>query len=99
MRVTEHAKGRMKERMGLPKKSLDKVAQKAIERGITHAQATGQLKKYMDGVFLSHNNASEMRIYNQKMFVFTSDFTLITVFKVPTSLLPAVNKVSKRMKE
>lgn len=98
MRVTNHAEKRMKKRMGINKKDIDKIAKKAIEGGIMHSETKGQLHHYLDKVFLSHRTGANIRIYQQKIFIFTSNFTLVTVLPVPTNLINTVNKISKRLK-
>lgn len=85
-RVTRHAKKRMKQRLGISKKSTDRIAQDAIINGITQSEAKSGLKKYMQKVFLSHNTGVNLRVYHQKVFVFTSNFVLITILQLPQEL-------------
>lgn len=85
-RVTRHAKKRMKQRLGISKKSTDRIAQDAIINGITQSEAKSGLKKYMQKLFLSHNTGANLRVYHQKVFVFTSNFVLITILQLPQEL-------------
>jgi hypothetical protein len=84
----------MKERMGANKKSMRKIASKALTEGIAHKETTGQLNKYMTKMFF-HSYCNNIRIYQQKVFLFSKD-KLITVLPLPKNLIPAVNKINKR---
>jgi|SRR5574344_289837 hypothetical protein len=99
MRITNHAEKRMKKRMGAGKKDFEKIAQKAIDFGIKHSEVRGNLLQFVNKVFLSHHKGANIRIYQQKVFVFTKDFVLITVLPVPSNLINTVNKISKKIKE
>lgn len=68
--VTRHGEKRIRKRLGLKKKSADRIAEKVLERGVTHAEAKGSLGNYMDSLFLSHGTANNMRIYNRAVYVF-----------------------------
>lgn len=96
MRVTKHANKRIHERINIPKTAIDRLAMKALEQGITHKEATGQLSKYLDKLFLTHKNNAKMRVYNQKVFIFASDETLITVMELPTNLKKVAEKIKSR---
>ena len=51
MIVTKHAKQRMKQRCGLKEKSSDRIAKIAYEKGLRHSDLTGNLKKWVDGLY------------------------------------------------
>ena len=44
--VTHHAKKRLKQRMGINKKSYDKISKRALEEGLKHSETSGLLRKY-----------------------------------------------------
>ena len=92
--VTHHARERISKRIGVGKSNAESVAKKALERGLTHSDAKGRLKKYMDGLFLSHRTANNMRIYSQKVFLFRNDI-LITVLPLPTNLKKIVADIAR----
>ena len=85
MYVTKHSKKRIKERMGLPKKSIQRQATLAIERGYSHRETKGNLRKYIDRVYLSHRQGNNIKVYNNHIFVFQNTI-LITVLKIPAKL-------------
>lgn len=93
--VTSHGSERMRERMGLNKKSLDEVCNKALSRGIKHGDTSGALRKYLDGIYMSHRHSNNTRIYNHKVFVFNGEI-LITVLNLPNRFKGQVNNINKR---
>lgn len=98
MKVTRHANKRIRERMGLNKKSVDNIAALALEKGLKQSETTGRLRKYMDYLYYSHVTANNIRLYSQKVFIFHNTI-LITVFKLPNEYIKAFNKLSERKKE
>lgn len=80
--ITEHAYDRMKERLGWNKKAADRMAPKAFRKGIRHGETRGSLHRYLDSIWFSHQNATDMRIYGQAIFIFRGK-TLITVYEMP----------------
>lgn len=94
--VTNHAKQRTKDRLGVSKKIADKIANKALENGITHAQAKGNLKAYLDKVYLTHKNANNLRVYNRKVYLFRGA-VLITVINLPNKLINIADKIQKNI--
>jgi len=97
MRVTKHAEKRIKERINIPKASIDRIAGKAISDGLKHGDVSGRLKKYVDSLYFTNKAANNIRIYNQKVFLFTKDMTLITVLPLPNNLKKCVEKDKKKL--
>lgn len=93
--VTKHAKKRTKERIGISKKIADKNAHKALEYGVTHSEAKGKLKKFMDALYLRHQKANNTRIYNRKVYLFDKN-VLITVLNLPNQFSMAADKLQKK---
>ena len=76
--VTKHAKKRIHQRLGIGKKASDRLAKEAFEKGLTRDDLTGLLRKYIDEIYLSYGTANNLRVYNQKIFIFC-DNRLVTV--------------------
>lgn len=93
MKVTQHAKERIEERCGLSKDAQLKLSAKALETGVTHAQAKGRLKKYFVALYLYKRNANNIRVFGEYVFLFAGE-TLITVLNLPNNL-KKLAKVSK----
>lgn len=98
VKVTNHAKQRTKDRLGLSKKIADKVALKALENGITHSMAKGNLKSYFDKLYLQYKTANNIRIYNRKVYLFRGN-VLITVMNLPNNLISVADKIQKKHEE
>lgn len=94
MVITKHAKKRMKQRCGVNKKSMDRIAEIAYENGLKHGELTGNLKKYVDGLYLKHKAGNQIRLYGDKVYIF-HDKRLITVFQIPNNLMKEVTKLRK----
>ena len=92
MNVTNHASKRIKERCGLPKKAVDRNAMIALEKGLTHKDCTGSLKKYVDYLILSHKKGANIHLYGNHVYIFKSDI-LITVLQLPNSHKKTLKKV------
>lgn len=87
--VTRHAEKRIRQRLGINKKATERNAEKALQCGVTHAEATGQLCKYLDGIFLR----------NYKPTNLFRDTKLITVLPLPRNLWKLADKLQVRSKE
>lgn len=92
--VKNHAKDRIHERMGLPKSISEKIAQKALEQGLKHSDTVGNLRRYLDYIYFSHENANGMRIYNNKLFIFHGS-VLITVMDLPSKYFKTIESIKK----
>lgn len=95
MRISDHARERMKERCGFRGKTQDKMARKAYEQGITHSQTKGNLNKWITSLFFSHQKANNIRLYGDHAYIFRDD-TLITVFPIPVSLRKNKDKMIRK---
>lgn len=95
MRISNHAKKRVKERCGLPKKAVEKLAKKALLEGVSHKESSGRLEKYITYLFHYNQSANNIKIYHEKVFIFAGE-TLITVLHLPNEHKKAVNKILGR---
>lgn len=93
--VTNHARERAKQRLGVSKKTTDKIAEKALSFGVTHAQSTGNLKHYLSKLYLKYKTANNIRVYNRKIYIF-NDVNLITIMNLPNSLIKIADKNQKK---
>lgn len=94
MHVTRHGAKRMKERNGLNKKSIDRMAKKALEEGISHSETKGQLNKWVTKVFFQNTNANNIKLYGDKAYIFSEE-NLITVLQIPSNLTKKMNYLVK----
>lgn len=83
--VTDHAEIRMKERLGLRKKAIQRMAQRAFESGFRRRDTKGRLKRYLDASYSLHGKGNQVRVYGDFIYIFHS-WTLITVLNLPSDL-------------
>ena len=93
--LTKHAEGRSRKRLGLNKKSVEKDSQAAFENGITHAEAKGHLKRFIDKLFLSHQKATNIRVYNGGVYLFAQN-VLITIVPLPGHLRKISESIQRK---
>lgn len=82
MIVTKHAIKRVKERTGLKKKLAEKLLIKALDKGLKQEEVKGRLRKYVDWLYFQHENADNIRIYNDFVFI-CNKYAFITIFPIP----------------
>ena len=82
---------------GIGKSSQDSVVEKARTFGISHGEASGRLKKFMDFQFFNYFN-SEMFAYQRKLFAFKGE-KLTAVLELPKNLWSIFDKQFKRKSE
>lgn len=83
--ITRHAEQRIRKRLGVKRKAVEKIAIDAYTNGKSHSECKGNLKRYLDGQFLKEYKATNMRVQNQMLYIF-NDNTLITVLLLPDNL-------------
>lgn len=99
--ATNLGKKRMKEHMGLSKKSSDRQANLAKERGLYHGEMKGHLHKWVTGISgrYSQGNGGKYIIYNRSLFVFSHDYSaVITIIPIPTNLHKSLDNQLKKLK-
>ena len=85
VKVTNHAKKRFKQRLGLPKSACQTHAQIAFDKGFKHTDAKGRARRYLDKTYFEYRTATQMRVYGEYLYLFCGH-TLITVFILPKRL-------------
>lgn len=92
--VSKHGQSRAQERIGIPKRSVQKMAEQALAIGGKHSDFAGQFKRYLDGIFLQERKANNMRVFSEHLFLFQGE-TLITVWRVPHRYVAAANSYKR----
>lgn len=93
--ITEHAERRAKERLGWNSAALSRMADRALNDGVRHAQTRGKLNRYLSGLFLSHGTANNSRVYGEHVFIF-HNAVLITVIHLPRNMRQAARDAGQR---
>lgn len=97
-RVTNHASRRIRERIGIKKKSVNHLALKALNEGLSQSELSGNLKKYVCGIYFKTRNANNIKVLHDKVFLFKGN-TLITVLPLPQSLAKLAQKLIDKKAE
>lgn len=95
IKVSHHAEQRMRERLGLNKKSIERIAQKAFDKGIGHNKTKGNLNKWVTSVWAKNKDANNIRLYGDKCYIFCGD-VLVTVLQIPRNLFKDLEYLTRR---
>ena len=98
MEVSKHAEKRVRQRINLNKKSVDRQFELALERGFRQKDLKGNLKKWVTSKVFAVGIPHECIIYNNYCFVVGKDNILITVIPIPSNLQKSVSKLKKVQK-
>lgn len=93
--VTKHARKRMKERCGLNKRSVQRMAQRVYELGVCGDDVNGSLKRWI-ACHNAWNETKEIRLYGDHCFVFARG-KMITVLHIPQTMTKHPSYRRKRM--
>jgi hypothetical protein len=92
--ITEHARSRAKERLGLKLCALKRLAATALAHGIGAADTRGQLRRYLDEEAMK---ASALpMVYGCHVFIFGEHESLITVWELPHELRRSAEQAKAR---
>lgn len=80
--ITDHARARYKERMGLSKSRMEKDAEQAWKNGVRWDEVSGSLRRYIDGQHFGSKILASIRVYCGRVYIFKNG-ALITVFELP----------------
>lgn len=94
MEISRHAKQRIKERVGVGKGTVEKIAARALEKGIPHNKTKGRLNKWITEQYFYNETANNIRIYGEKTYIFRFEL-LITVIPLPRDLAKDLKKMIK----
>ena len=92
-RASKHAKKRVKERCGVSKKTADRVAKLARERGVERENTKGPLRRWLDAKYLNSDANSTLVVWGDKAYVFSAQNVLVTCLQIPS----VITKNMKRM--
>ena len=96
MRTSKHGQERVRKRIGIKKRAVDKMRDFAFGKGVSHQQATGRLNKFFTWLYFRHETATNIRMYSNYVWIFAGD-VLVTVFPVPKEHFKSVLKIQKRI--
>lgn len=92
--ITEHAFLRSKQRLGWNRNTTIRMVEKAASDGLTHAETTGRLNRYISKQYLLERKADNIRIYGEHIFMISGN-TLITILRLPNEFKKIVHSKGK----
>ena len=85
--ITRHGIKRVRQRLGLPKKAVEKLVNEAEERGLPPGAYSGQMRRYLDWVVRHKHDAqrASLLVHSGHVFIFRND-VFITAWPLPYHL-------------
>lgn len=80
--LTKHSVKRIRQRLGVPKKSAERCARRALAHGRSCEEFTGEFRAYLDNVMRGQPGNNFIRVHGEHLFIFSGN-VLITVFDLP----------------
>ena len=97
--LTHHGAKRLRKRQKCPKQQVKKRVQAALEKGLPHWQAKGQLKAHLDQVWAKEGTAY-LVVYHGALYVFNGPKgALITMYTLNGKLGQEARKQQKQRDE
>ncbi len=93
--ITDHAIQRAEERFGWKKDTLDRMAEKAWDKGVTRKHFSGQLRDWLDKRIEKFDSGHRTCIYGDAVFVFHGR-VLVTILRLPNDFKRAVARADKK---
>ena len=84
--LTTHSYKKAKERIGIPRRALNRNAERAWKYGVERWEAKGRLKDYLDSIYYRSETADNLRVYNRYVYLFAGH-VLITILHMPKELI------------
>ena len=97
-KYTKHGENRIRKRQKVKKKNVDKEIELALNKGLTHSECKGNLKRYVTRGWFNHKH-SYSRVYkNSIYFSRNTDNTFLTVYPLPGNLNTVYQECMKKKK-
>ena len=91
--LTNHGEKRIKDRIGISKKSSYKNAEKALKYGFDQSKTKGKFNRYLTKLYFT-NKCNNILVYNRYVYVFKNN-VLITVFNLPKDFIKQADKIQE----
>lgn len=86
MTVSKQAEECLKKKCGWKRKTCIRMAQRVFDKGTAHSQTRGRLRKWVTGLCLKNEDASSLKLYGDKAYLFCDD-ALVKVVQIPFNLM------------
>lgn len=71
--ITNHGRKRVRQRIGVPSRAVQRLADRALREGLRHGDIAGAMGRWLDSLYLRSQGANNMRIFGDKVFLFCGD--------------------------
>lgn len=94
--VSRHAGKRAKQRMGIPKRAVQRLAESAWKKGTPHNKMKGHLRKWVNKQILNTPRKAKWNIiYNNHLFFFLpheeDSVILLSMITIPANIAKHIN--------
>jgi len=95
---TKHGLLRTKQRVGVQKGVAEATIRNAFKKGIKHSELgeDSPLKRWVDGRVI--NKPAHVRLYGEHLYLYNSDYSLITVMTIPPDHIDGFKELWKERK-
>lgn len=93
VRVSRHGRERAVQRLGIPRRAVERMARRAFAAGVERLQTKGDLRRYLDNKYrIEAREPQYMRVYGEHVYIFGLDGTFVTTWRLPSSLRRLVRR-------
>ena len=96
MIITRHGDFRTRKRVGVNRSAVKKLAKKALVCGISRHETHGSLRRYLDYLYHYNESAENIRVWSEKVWIFTENNILVTVLDLPQRYKSRANSIAKK---
>ena len=96
MIITRHGDLRTRKRVGVNRSAVKKLARKALVNGVSRHDTHGSLRRYLDYLYHYNESAGNIRVWGEKVWIFTERNILITVLNLPQQYKNRANGIAKK---
>lgn len=97
MMVTKHGERRVRKRLGIPKKIVNREVEQAFRYGVHYSHFSGELLGYLEKVANSQPNADfNVRVFRGTVYVFRHD-KLVTAWPIPGRFRRVAHEVQSKI--
>ena len=96
MIITRHGDFRTRKRVGVNRSAVEKMARKALANGVARHETKGGLRRYLDYLYHYNESAANIRVWSEKVWIFTDRNILVTVLDLPQRYKNRANSIAKK---
>lgn len=95
IKVSEHGRQRARERLGIPRRAIKRMAALARRHGKGRAYFRGDLRRYLESCSQGGAVRQDVRVYGGFIYIFGMDGTFVTCWPVPRVFQQAVARCDR----